>query len=184
MEERMKIHAALVATWGLVACNMINNPPMTAFPAPVTGEVDASLPEIKTAFEADFLPKSKVLRIESAERTWDIRRSSAGIAVSRTALVHVGFQVGDKCYYQPRIVYQEAAGAEGWGAVKLGDWVRAYSKEQSLGGNAAFKAEPLPFAPDSSDKSDANPIDCAAIAKTGNEFRHCEGQTANLCEVH
>jgi hypothetical protein len=162
--------------------------PLVVFPARVSGEIDTHLPAVKAAFESDY-SKAKVLRIESGQRAWDIQHSAAGVAVSRVALVHVGFQwENGKCYYQPWDVVQEA-GATGWGAIKMGQWRKAFSKKrQSLAGRKGsawgFSRDSLPADYTGKLVMDAYHIDCGVMSQTGAVFHRCDTQPLDVCEPH
>jgi len=160
---------------------------MTAFPAPAAGEVEPFLPAIKTAFEADFRPRAKLLRLGSASRVWQVTYSNAGVPTSRTAFVHFGFQIADKCYYQPRVVVQQAD-ATGWGGFELPDWhvvprTNKHFLNSEKEGLLAPPLEQLPI-PGENNSTAVVPVDCTVIDKTGRAWPPCSPHNGagNVCE--
>jgi hypothetical protein len=158
---------------GLPACAALKErmkvQTLPAFPTPIAGsEVDEFLPQVRTAMESDLNPQPKVLRVESAQRQWQIvRHEITGLPLRRQAAVHTAFELEGKCYYQPRMVVQSAVGGS-WSGVKLADWMLADTASGSV------------FATKSGDMvhpggwvAAAHPLDCAAVNVAGPKFYRC-----------
>jgi len=153
-------------------------PPLTAVPAPVAGEIDEFLPQVRASLASDF-PSVKILKLESGQRVWSITQAPSGVATGRYAIVHLGFEVDGKCYYQPRVAFQEA-GATGWGGIQT-----SYSNSHPVLSTQKERTDALATNPDKRlpYKSEAvtsqgrpfgagYPVDCAAMNKTL-AFRPC-----------
>jgi hypothetical protein len=150
--------------------------PMTAFPAPINGEVDAILPDAKLAMESDF-PGTKVLRVESLQRTFDPISNEFHEPVGRMAVLNFGFELGGKCYIQPRKMSQDIT-PTGYAGVKLYDvpWAEGIFGKGNQGSDY-YKFENL------KGLGKAWPLECSKVSENGPRFIFCPNTVGGqLCE--
>jgi hypothetical protein len=166
----------LVALWGCGLGNVLQGGrPLGGFPSPTPGEVDAVLPDAKAAFEADNAGV-EVLRVESAQRSFDPILNQLQQPIGRMALVNYGFRVEGKCYLQVRRIGQ-SSGPTGYAGVKVEPQPWAEALYGKGGTSDPYKTERA------GNLGSAWPVDCAQINAQGPVFRPCPNIAGRvLCE--
>lgn len=166
-------HQLSLCVVACIGCGVVGSyVPLTAFPAPVSGEVDPLLPEIKAAFESDT-PGVKIVRLESGQRAFEIHKNELGITISRDAVVNAAIEVNGKCYWQPKLVSQ-ASSPTGWGAIQVSQG--SFVDTAYLNDKDAYKIEVI-----SDTVGRGFPIDCGAVQTTGPIYRNCGPVTRGMC---
>jgi hypothetical protein len=110
--ERLGFRLSLLLAATSIGCALGATPPLSKFPDPVPGDVDAALPGAKDAFAKRY-PNYELLKLQSAS-TWQMERHpNTGLVIARYAEVDFGYREGASCHFVRHAIAQEH-GPDGW----------------------------------------------------------------------